>query len=101
MLIAALVAAFAVMVTAMAGADPNPLPVGPHRHFVKNANGTLSQVGPDICAHPDDPGVQRAFLQFHANVHNAAFGNNGPAAPGLHNGKGAELVVMGGCPSTQ
>jgi hypothetical protein len=39
--------------------------------------------------------LQRAFNQFHVNVHRVEPGAIGPAAPGLHNARGAELVVRG------
>ena len=102
LLIATLIAAFAAMTAAMATADPNPAFVPPHRHFVQNPDGSLSEVGPRVCDNPS-PGVMKAFLQFHANIHNASAGNNGPAAPGLHNEKGAELKVffMLGCGQPQ
>lgn len=46
-------------------------PVKAHRHFI---NG--NEVGPNLCDNPDNPGIQKAFQQFHANVHRGA--------PGLH-----------------
>ena len=67
-------------------ADPNLPNVPPHRHWI---NGI--QVGPDICDHPGDPGIQRAFNEFHNNLHIATQYAIGPAAPGLHNGLGAEI----------
>jgi hypothetical protein len=67
-------------------ADPNLPNVPPHRHWI---NGV--QVGPDICDHPNDPGIQRAFNEFHNNLHIATQYAIGPAAPGLHNGLGAEI----------
>jgi hypothetical protein len=54
-------------------------------------SGALAEVGPRVC---DNPSLQQAFNQFHVNVHNAALGQ-GPAAPGLHNGFGADLEVHG------
>jgi hypothetical protein len=49
-------------------------------------------VGPRICDHPGNKGIQNAFNQFHANHHNHNFtGGQGPVAPGLHNGNGPDL----------
>ena len=85
-----------LLLTCMAGvlgiagvalADPNlTLQAQPHRHFV---NGV--EVGPRYC---DNPGLRRAFAQFHANTHTHAgvTGEIGPVAPGLHNSRGAELT---------
>jgi hypothetical protein len=67
-------------------ADPNLPNVPAHRHWI---NGV--QVGPDICDHPNDPGIQRAFNEFHNNLHVATQYAIGPAAPGLHDGRGAEI----------
>jgi hypothetical protein len=68
-------------------ADPNLRNVPPHRHWI---NGV--QVGPDICDNPGDPGIQHAFNEFHNNLHIATQYSIGPAAPGLHNGQGGEIV---------
>ncbi len=76
-------------------ADPELQNVPPHRHYVKTATGELTEVGPRVC---DDPSLQRAFNQFHNNIHIATGTSIGPAAPGLHNLKGAE-VMSGGCNS--
>ena len=51
-----------------------------------------AEVGPRVC---DNPSLQQAFNQFHVNVHRVEPGAIGPAAPGLHNARGAELVVRG------
>jgi hypothetical protein len=85
--------AFAVGLIGTAGiavADPNLSNVMPHRHFIENENG-LVQVGPRVC---DNPALQSAFDQFHANIHShmGVTGEIGPQAPGLHNGKGAEIT---------
>jgi hypothetical protein len=82
-------------------ADPSDLfttPVPPHRHFVQSSTGALVPVGPQICEHPE---LQKAFNQFHHNVHHSFVPPDivvhtlGPqnGAPGLHNGRGAELVA--------
>jgi hypothetical protein len=74
-----------------ATADPDlTLTAQPHRHYIQTANG-LAQVGPRYC---DDPSLRDAFTQFHANTHthNGVIGEIGPVAPGLHNGKGAEII---------
>ena len=75
-------------------ADPNLPNVPAHRHYVKTPTGALVEVGPRLC---DNPDLQRAFNQFHNNVHRATPGVAiGPAAPGLHNFQGADLQ-FGGC----
>jgi hypothetical protein len=68
-------------------ADPNLPNVPPHRHWI---NGV--QVGPDICDNPGNPSIQQAFNQFHNNLHVATASSIGPAAPGLHKGKGGEIA---------
>ena len=74
-------------------ADPNLNDIGAHRHFI---NG--QPVGPDLCGNLENPGIQKAFNQFHANHHNQnVTGGQGPIAPGLHNGSGAELTALPGC----
>ena len=93
LLIATLVAAAAAALgtTAIAGADPNLPNIHPHRHYVQNNQG-LVQVGPRVC---DNPRLQKAFNQFHSNVHHAVPGSPGPeqSAPGLHNSRGAEITA--------
>jgi hypothetical protein len=82
-----------MLVTAgVAIGDPNLSNVSPHRHFI---NGT--EVGPRLCDNLGDPGLQRAFNQFHANLHTGfgVTGEIGPQAPGLHNGQGGELTATG------
>ena len=74
-------------------ADPKLTNVPKHRHYVKTASGDLVEVGPRVC---DNPELQRAFNQFHNNVHVATGSSIGPAAPGLHNFVGADLM-FGGC----
>jgi hypothetical protein len=69
-------------------ADPNLPNVKAHRHWI---NGV--QVGPDLCDNPVDPGIQQAFNEFHNNLHIATQYSIGPAAPGLHNGQGGEIVA--------
>jgi hypothetical protein len=54
------------------------------------ANG--QQVGPDICDNPGNAAIQHAFNEFHNNLHIATASSIGPAAPGLHNGKGGEIA---------
>ena len=79
----------------IAGADPNLSNVNPHRHYIQTQDGTKIEVGPRVC---DNPGLQRAFNQFHANTHThmGVTGEIGPVAPGLHNGVGTELT-FGAC----
>jgi hypothetical protein len=69
-------------------ADPNLHNVPAHRHWI---NGV--QVGPDLCDNLGDPAIQRAFDQFHNNLHVATSSSIGPAAPGLRNGIGAEITA--------
>ena len=69
-------------------ADPNLKDVPAHRHWVKTADGSLVEVGPRVC---DNPDLQRAFDQFHNNIHVVTASGIGPAAPGLHNFTGAEI----------
>ena len=87
------VAAAISVAAAKMRADPELPNVPPHRHYIKAADGSLVQVGPRVC---DDPSLQKAFNQFHNNIHVATGSSIGPAAPGLHNFKGAD-VMAGGC----
>ena len=89
-----LTAVFGVLMMAgVAIADPGLSNVPAHRHFVKQANGALVEVGPRLC---DNPDLQHAFN--HANIHShtlrdgTQIGAIGPVAPGLHNGSGPELI---------
>jgi hypothetical protein len=81
-------------------ADPSDLftaPVPPHRHFVQTPTGELIPVGPQICEHPE---LQKAFDQFHHNVHHSEVPGFGPidtlgpqgGAPGLNNDVGADIT---------
>jgi hypothetical protein len=98
--LALLVGALAVGLFLMPGvgaADPDLNDVAAHRHFLVVGSGAslkyLAQVGPDVCDHPD---LQSAFNEFHNNLHVATPGDAiGPAAPGLHNTRGAEIVPRG------
>jgi hypothetical protein len=80
-----------LIAVATSRADPNLNHVPPHRHWVRTSEG-LVQVGPRVC---DNPDLQRAFDQFHNNIHIATGSSIGPAAPGLHNFKGADLQASG------
>ena len=71
-------------------ADPKLTNIPAHRHYVKTPSGELVPVGPDLC---DNPNLQNAFNQFHNNVHAVSGAGIGPAAPGLHNLKGADLMA--------
>jgi hypothetical protein len=84
-----------VVAVATSRADPELPNVPAHRHYIKTATGELVEVGPRVC---DDPSLQRAFNQFHNNIHIATGSSIGPAAPGLHNFKGADISA-GGCDS--
>lgn len=81
-------AAALLITVATIRADPDLRNVPPHRHFVRTPDGGLAEVGPRVC---DDPNLQRAFDQFHNNIHVASSTAIGPVAPGLHNFTGAEL----------
>jgi hypothetical protein len=83
-------AAALLIAGATSRADPNLKNIPAHRHYVKNADGSLVEVGPRLC---DNPDLQRAFNQFHNNIHMVSPTGIGPAAPGLHNGIGAELMA--------
>jgi hypothetical protein len=85
-----------LMAAGVAIADPGLSPDVPaHRHFVKQADGAMVEVGPRLC---DNPTLQHAFNEFHANIHShtlrdgTQIGAIGPVAPGLHNGSGPELI---------
>jgi hypothetical protein len=97
-----LVGALALFAFAGSGfADPSDLfvpQVPPHRHFIQTPTGQRVAVGPQVCEHPE---LMPAFEQFHFNVHHSFIPPSttvhtlGPqdGAPGLHNGKGADLVA--------
>jgi hypothetical protein len=86
--------AAALLVFASIGiADPNLVNVTAHRHFIQTPDGQLTPVGPDLCDNPGDKGIQMAFNQFHNNLHVATASSIGPAAPGLHNHQGGEIVA--------
>ena len=80
------------VIVATSRADPNLTNVPKHRHFIKTATGDLVEVGPRVC---DDPNLQKAFNQFHNNVHAVPPDGIGPFAKGLHNGIGAEIAARG------
>jgi hypothetical protein len=71
-------------------ADPDLTFVPPHRHYIQTPTGALVQVGPRVC---DDASLQDAFNQFHNNLHVVTSAGIGPAAPGLHNIRGAEIMA--------
>ncbi len=80
-------------------ADPNLPNVVPHQHFVINAEGDWTPVGPQVCPAGTNPQLMKAFTQFHVNIHHSEIPpgvpieTNGPqlGAPGLHNGIGADM----------
>ncbi|HEX9563943.1 MAG TPA: hypothetical protein VF981_08230 [Gemmatimonadaceae bacterium] len=80
-----------LIAVATSRADPNLTNVPAHRHFVNTPAGIV-EVGPRVC---DNPNLQRAFNQFHNNIHIATGSSIGPAAPGLHNFVGADLQASG------
>lgn len=75
-------------------ADTNLPDIPAHRHYIVQPDGTMTEVGPNVC---DKPNLQNAFNQFHSNLHFAVPGSEGPevSAPGLHNFRGAELTARG------
>jgi hypothetical protein len=93
LVVGALAGAAAILFTvATSRADPNLTNVPKHRHYIKTATGDLVEVGPRLC---DNPDLQRAFNQFHNNIHVVTGSAIGPAAPGLHNLQGAEVLARG------
>jgi hypothetical protein len=88
-----LLAAALLVIPNIGVADPDLTNVAAHRHFIKTPTGQLIPVGPDLCDNLGDPGIQEAFNQFHNNLHIATASSIGPAAPGLHDGQGGELVA--------
>ena len=78
-------------VASTSSADPGLGTVPPHRHWIQTGTGMV-EVGPRVC---DDPALQSAFNQFHNNLHAAGPTAIGPAAPGLHNFRGAEITFTG------
>ena len=84
-------------------ADPPDTLISPpnHRHFIVTPDGRVP-VGPQICGNPE---MQQAFNQFHYNVHHSEVPGIGDiptlgpqdGAPGLHNGRGAEVIGVRGC----
>ena len=76
------------LLAATGHSDPGLGNVAPHRHFI---NGV--QVGPDLCDNLDNAGIQKAFNQFHNNLHRLTADSIGPVAPGLHNGQGGEITA--------
>jgi hypothetical protein len=90
-----LLAGALLVIPNIGAADPNLADVAAHRHFIVTPTGQFIAVGPDLCDNAGDPGTQQAFNQFHNNLHIATASSIGPAAPGLHNGHGGELVARG------
>jgi hypothetical protein len=90
-----LLAGALLVIPNIGAADPNLADVAAHRHFIVTPTGQFIAVGPDLCDNAGDPGIQQAFNQFHNNLHIATPSSIGPAAPGLHNGQGGELVARG------
>jgi hypothetical protein len=84
-------------------ADPPDTLISPpnHRHFIVTPDG-LVPVGPQICGNPE---MQQAFNEFHYNIHHSVVPGIGDVptlgpqdgAPGLHNGRGAEVIGVPGC----
>lgn len=81
-------------------ADPNVPDITPHQHFVINAEGDWTPVGPQVCPAGSSPELQKAFNQFHVNIHHSELPGTGVivtrgpqlGAPGLHNGIAADMV---------
>jgi hypothetical protein len=79
---------------ATAGADPALGNVPPHHHYIRNPSGAMVEVGPRVC---ENSNLQRAFNQFHNNLHALTPTGQGPVAPGVHNGTGGELTFVSPC----
>ena len=95
LIVGAVAGAAAILFTVTSSrADPNLANVAKHRHYIKTPTGEMVEVGPRVC---DNPDLQRAFNQFHNNIHAVSGTGIGPAAPGLHNHTGAEVVFVAGC----
>lgn len=73
-----------------------------HRHYIVTPDGSMVQIGPDICANSD---LQQAFNEFHFNIHHSELPGIGDietlgpqdGAPGLHDGLGADMTALRGC----
>jgi hypothetical protein len=96
----AVVGSFALLALAGPGfADPSVPNIAPHQHFVVTAQGEWVAIGPQVCPAGSSPELQRAFNQFHVNIHHSEnppgvpIETNGPqgGAPGLHNGLGSDM----------
>lgn len=101
-LVLSLIAAASFALLALAGpgfADPGVPDIAPHQHFVVTATGEWIAIGPQVCPAGSRPELQRAFNQFHVNIHHSEnppgtpIDTNGPqnGAPGLHNGIAADM----------
>jgi hypothetical protein len=95
-----LAGSFALLALAGPGfADPSVPNIAPHQHFVVDAQGVWHSVGPQVCPAGSSPQLQKAFNQFHVNIHHSEnppgtpIETNGPqgGAPGLHNGIAADM----------
>ena len=96
----AAVVSFALLALVGPGfADPGVPDITPHKHFLVTADGRWIPIGPQVCPAGSSPQLQKAFNQFHVNIHHSEFppgtpiDTNGPqgGAPGLHNGTGSEM----------
>ena len=80
-------------------ADPNVPNIPPHQHFIVTAQGEWIAIGPQVCPAGSAPELQRAFNQFHVNIHHSEIPGVGPietlgpqgGAPGLHNLIGSDM----------
>jgi hypothetical protein len=76
-------------VVGVAFADVGLNDIGAHRHFIGG-----HEVGPRLCDHLDNPVLQQAFNEFHANHHNHnVTGGQGPVAPGINDSQGPRLTA--------
>jgi hypothetical protein len=100
LLLIAVAGSFVLLALAGPGlADPSVPFIRPHQHFVVTENGTWIPIGPQVCPEGSSPQLQRAFNQFHVNIHHSEnpptvpIDTNGPqdGAPGLHNGIGTDM----------
>ena len=80
-LLLSLAVAASVWLLAFAGtgsADPSVPFIQPHQHFLVTADGKWVPIGPQVCPAGSSPQLQKAFNQFHVNIHHS---ENPPGTP--------------------
>jgi hypothetical protein len=79
----------------MGFADPDLGFVPAHRHYVQlvpsDPSSAWVPVGPDLCDNLSNAGIEKAFREFHNNVHNGGGTVGGLPAPGLHDTNNATI----------